>query len=134
MIDHAESPFAKFAPVFHILRWLTVTNVCRSYYNHLVKPCDLPDLHDCCMFKNGIKPLSEDDANKGGGKWTLRLKKGLASRLWEDLVLAVIGGAYDLDKVFMCLCACGDAFQCLCLCLYFAQKQMDYIAIRSTVS
>jgi len=35
--------------------------------------------------------LSQDDANKEGGKWIVRLKKGLASRCWENLILAVLG-------------------------------------------
>lgn len=33
----------------------------------------------------------EDQANKNGGRWTLRVQKGFANRLWEDLILAVIG-------------------------------------------
>ena len=33
----------------------------------------------------------EDKANKNGGRWTLRVQKGFANRLWEDLILAVIG-------------------------------------------
>jgi translation initiation factor 4E len=30
-------------------------------------------------------------ANKNGGKWMVRLKKGLASLLWEEIILSVIG-------------------------------------------
>ena len=29
----------------------------------------------------------------------LRLRKGLASRLWEELVLAFVGGSYNLDEI-----------------------------------
>jgi len=43
------------------------------------------------MFKKGIKPVWEDSANCKGGKWILRLKKGLSSRIWENLLLAMIG-------------------------------------------
>lgn len=43
------------------------------------------------MFKEGIKPVWEDTANCKGGKWILRLKKGLSSRIWENLLLAMIG-------------------------------------------
>ncbi|VDK40035.1 unnamed protein product [Gongylonema pulchrum] len=46
---------------------------------------------DFHMFKEGIKPVWEDDANQKGGKWILRLKKGLSSRVWENLLLAMIG-------------------------------------------
>ena len=33
--------------------------------------------------QDGIKPDIEHEANVGGGKWTLRLRKGLSSRLFE---------------------------------------------------
>lgn len=33
--------------------------------------------------------------NITGGKWIIRLRKGVADRLWEDLVLAVVGDVFD---------------------------------------
>jgi hypothetical protein len=33
----------------------------------------------------------EDEANKNGGRWVLRVAKGYANKLWEDLILAFIG-------------------------------------------
>ncbi len=33
--------------------------------------------------------------NISGGKWIIRLKKGVADRIWEDLVLAVLGDQFD---------------------------------------
>jgi translation initiation factor 4E len=35
--------------------------------------------------------------NKDGGKWIIRLRKGVADRLWEDLVLALIGDQFEVD-------------------------------------
>lgn len=32
--------------------------------------------------------------NISGGKWIIRLRKGVADRLWEDLVLAIIGDQF----------------------------------------
>lgn len=32
--------------------------------------------------------------NLSGGKWIIRLKKGTADRIWEDLVLAIIGDQF----------------------------------------
>lgn len=52
---------------------------------------DLTEKVDFHMFKKGIRPVWEDAANCKGGKWILRLKKGLASRIWENLLLAMIG-------------------------------------------
>lgn len=33
----------------------------------------------------------QDAANKNGGKWIVRLRKGLASRCWENMILAMLG-------------------------------------------
>lgn len=68
-----------------------------SYYNHMVRPNDLPNTSDYHLFKKGIKPMWEDDANRKGGKWIVRLRKGLASKYWEELVLALIGGQFPLS-------------------------------------
>ena len=37
------------------------------------------------------KPTWEDPSNAKGGKWIVRLPKGLASRYWEEMILALIG-------------------------------------------
>lgn len=62
-----------------------------TVYSHLVRPSDLGGHSDYHLFKEGIRPMWEDDANKHGGKWIIRLKKGLASRCWENLILAMLG-------------------------------------------
>jgi translation initiation factor 4E len=33
--------------------------------------------------------------NISGGKWIIRLRKGVADRFWEDLILAIIGDQFD---------------------------------------
>jgi hypothetical protein len=38
------------------------------------------------IFRDGIKPMWEDEANSRGGKWSLKLKKGVASHFWEEMV------------------------------------------------
>ncbi|GIY82148.1 eukaryotic translation initiation factor 4E type 2 [Caerostris darwini] len=60
-------------------------------YGHLIRPSEMSIHSDFHLFKLGIKPMWEDEANKDGGKWIVRLKKGLASRCWEDLLLAILG-------------------------------------------
>jgi translation initiation factor 4E len=64
-----------------------------AYYNHLVRPNDLQFTCDYHLFRSGIKPMWEDEVNRNGGKFIVRIpkKKRLASRYWEDLVLAFIG-------------------------------------------
>lgn len=62
-----------------------------AVYTHLKNPSKLPTMSEYHFFKYGIRPIWEDDVNKKGGKWVVRLKKGVVDRYWEDLVLALIG-------------------------------------------
>ena len=56
-------------------------------YVHLRRPVDdRPTVCDYHVFREGIKPMWEDETNVNGGKWIVRLKKGVAARYWEDLV------------------------------------------------
>lgn len=63
-------------------------------YNYLKHPNDLSSTTDYHFFRDGIKPTWEDAKNAKGGKWIIRLPKGLASRYWEEVILALIGGQF----------------------------------------
>jgi translation initiation factor 4E len=63
-------------------------------YNYLRRPNDLSSTTDYHCFLEGVKPTWEDEANAKGGKWIIRLPKGLASRYWEEVVFALIGGQF----------------------------------------
>lgn len=63
-------------------------------YTHLKRPSSLPVVSDYHIFREGIRPVWEDEANRAGGKWILRLKKGVADRYWEELLLALIGDQF----------------------------------------
>ncbi|KAG0370550.1 translation initiation factor eIF 4e-like domain-containing protein [Gamsiella multidivaricata] len=67
-----------------------------AVYSHLKRPHELPTVSDYHLFKQGVRPVWEDETNIHGGKWIVRLKKGLASRYWEDLVIAVIGDQFEV--------------------------------------
>ncbi|KAI4163630.1 MAG: hypothetical protein LQ342_002664 [Letrouitia transgressa] len=84
--DYEKStiPLAQFASVEDF--W--------SLYTHLKRPSSLPSVSDYHVFKKGIRPVWEDEENKRGGKWIVRLKKGVADRYWEDLLLAVVGDQF----------------------------------------
>jgi hypothetical protein len=57
-----------------------------------------PTVEALCLFKHGIQPQWEDPANAAGGQWNWRPNvdqqdKGAGlDALWEELVLAMIGG------------------------------------------
>jgi len=65
-----------------------------AVYQHLKRPSSLPLVSDYHIFKKGIRPVWEDEENKKGGKWIVRLKKGVADRYWEDLLFAIIGDQF----------------------------------------
>ncbi|TNN67804.1 Calpain-10 [Liparis tanakae] len=68
------------------------------FYSHMIRPGDLTGHSDFHLFKEGIKPMWEDDANRMGGKWIIRLRKGLASRCWENLILAMLGEQFMVGE------------------------------------
>ncbi|XP_014662649.1 PREDICTED: eukaryotic translation initiation factor 4E type 2-like [Priapulus caudatus] len=69
-----------------------------AYYSHMGRPGDLTGHSDLHLFKDGVKPMWEDPANKEGGKWIVRLRKGLASRAWENLILAMLGEQFMVGE------------------------------------
>ncbi|KIP03011.1 hypothetical protein PHLGIDRAFT_130408 [Phlebiopsis gigantea 11061_1 CR5-6] len=66
-----------------------------SLWTHINPPSSLLPTTDYLLFHSGIRrPVWEDPVNISGGKWIIRLRKGVADRLWEDLVLAIIGDQF----------------------------------------
>ncbi|XP_051920001.1 eukaryotic translation initiation factor 4E type 2-like isoform X2 [Hippocampus zosterae] len=69
-----------------------------KFYSHLLRPGDLTGPSDFHLFKEGIKPMWEDECNRSGGKWIIRLRKGLASRFWENIILAMVGEQFMVGE------------------------------------
>ncbi|EIM86853.1 eukaryotic translation initiation factor 4E [Stereum hirsutum FP-91666 SS1] len=66
-----------------------------SLWTHLLPPSALLPTTDYLLFHSGVRrPVWEDPLNLPGGKWIIRLRKGVADRLWEDLVLAIVGDQF----------------------------------------
>ena len=42
--------------------------------------------------------VPKDEANRYGGKWIVRLRKGLASRCWENLIMAMLGEQFMVGE------------------------------------
>ncbi|EAY02194.1 hypothetical protein TVAG_450940 [Trichomonas vaginalis G3] len=70
-----------------------------SIYSHLKRPNDLEPPTDYHLFRNGIRAIWEDQDNVKGGKWIIRLKKGLGSYYWERLIMALIGEQFPVDAL-----------------------------------
>lgn len=63
---------------------------------HLSSPSALLPTTDYLLFHAGVRrPVWEDPLNRAGGKWIVRLRKGVADRVWEDLVMGVVGDMFD---------------------------------------
>jgi translation initiation factor 4E len=94
--EPAEAPAPPNPYENSIKTMATITTVEEFWasYNYLRRPNDLPTTTDYHFFRDGIKPTWEDSNNARGGKWIVRLPKGLASRYWEEVILALIGGQY----------------------------------------
>ena len=78
--EKAITKIASFSSVEHF--W--------AVYAHLKRPDSVPPVSDYHLFKQGIRPVWEDDANIRGGKYIIRLCKGVAAKFWEDLILGVV--------------------------------------------
>lgn len=70
-----------------------------GYYQHIRRPDSLPKSCEFFLFKSGIKPLWEDEANKGGGRFVLHIKKIFANKTWEDILIAVVCSTKDEAEI-----------------------------------
>lgn len=74
-------------------------------YVHLHRVSRLAPMTDYFLFQEGVRPLWEDEANRRGGRLTLRVTKPASPRAFEDLCLALIGEQFDTDDI--CGIACS---------------------------
>ncbi|MCA6491375.1 MAG: hypothetical protein IM572_01760 [Chitinophagaceae bacterium] len=69
-------------------------------YQHMKRPNSLPRGCEFFLFKKGIKPMWEDTANIGGGRFYISMKKSLVTnKIWEDLQIAFILTDAELDAI-----------------------------------
>lgn len=65
-----------------------------AIYSHLIRPSDLPHGTTYSLFRHQITPTWEHSAHLTGGKWSAHLRKHISPRLWEQVLLALIGDAF----------------------------------------
>jgi translation initiation factor 4E len=103
-------------------------------YLHLAPATALQDSVDIHIFKDGIRPVWEDQANRDGGKWILRLKKGLAHRYWEALLLALVGEQFeDSDELCGCVLSCRFSEDIISVWNKQSHNRNSCIKIRDTL-
>ncbi|KAJ7067788.1 translation initiation factor eIF 4e-like domain-containing protein [Mycena amicta] len=81
----------------------TVEEFCR-YFNWLKPPSHLERNSNYHLFKSGIKPMWEDEANANGGKWVLTMKNNpqLLDRCWNWLAMALVGEELEEGQDLIC--------------------------------
>ena len=63
-----------------------------AIFQHLRKPDSCRPGIEYFMFKEPIKPMWEDENNKNGGRFSIKLKHGYTTIIWEEMIFALIGG------------------------------------------
>ncbi|RDW71482.1 eIF4e-like protein [Coleophoma cylindrospora] len=109
--------FVDYEKTLHPMAHCSTVEEFFTVYRHLKRPSTLPLVSDYHLFKKGIRPVWEDDENRKGGKWIVRLKKGVADRFWEDLLLAIIGDQF------------GDASEEVCGVVISVRSGEDILSI-----
>nr|CAD7445564.1 unnamed protein product [Timema bartmani] len=68
-------------------------------FHHIKQASELKQGCDYSLFKKGILPMWEDDANKRGGRWLINLEKKHRghdlNNYWLEVLLCLIGEAFD---------------------------------------
>ncbi|EAY18593.1 Eukaryotic initiation factor 4E family protein [Trichomonas vaginalis G3] len=68
-------------------------------YSHMQRPHNLPNTITLNLFRNDTRPMWEDEANRKGGSFLVRLQKNQVKSSWERLVLNLIGEQFPEDVV-----------------------------------
>lgn len=66
-----------------------------AIYSHLVRSSNLTPTTTYSLFRHPITPTWEHPSHLKGGKWSAHLRKHLSARLWEQLLLALVGDAFS---------------------------------------
>ncbi|KAJ6463268.1 translation initiation factor eIF 4e-like domain-containing protein [Mycena vitilis] len=102
-IAHPPEPIDYEAGLTVVGEFSTVEEFCR-YFNWLKPPSHLERNSNYHLFKSGIKPMWEDEANANGGKWVLTMKNNpaLLDRCWNWLAMALVGEELEEGNDLIC--------------------------------
>lgn len=90
-----------------------------SLFTHIKQPTEVKVGSDYSLFKDGIRPMWEDQRNRDGGVWRITLQqrqRGELDRYWIDTVSRLwtyLHPANVLNRIFLTfkvLCLIGEAF------------------------
>lgn len=91
------------------LRLITTFDTVEDFwcvYNHIQLASKLGLGCDYSLFKDGIRPMWEDEKNRCGGRWLVNINKNQRQteldRLWLETLLCLIGEAFGDDSDQVC--------------------------------
>ena len=80
------------------------------------------------IFYHTMYCVFQDEANRCGGKWIVRLRKGLASRCWENLILAMLGEQFMVgEEICGAVVSIRFAVCILFLCLFVLLSVFQFL-------
>ncbi|KAK8854447.1 hypothetical protein M9Y10_017009 [Tritrichomonas musculus] len=68
-----------------------------SIYSHIIHPDKLPATIALHLFRGDSRAMWEDEENRNGGSFLIRLPKGQVNYFWEKLLLSLIGEQFPPD-------------------------------------
>lgn len=74
-----------------------------KHYSYLKSPDDIPNGHNVFMFRENLVPAWETFPK--GGAWIIKVRKknGVISRLWEELLCALVGELFEEPDIAGCM-------------------------------
>eukprot|EP00668_Euglena_longa_P028903 GGOE01036237.1.p1 GENE.GGOE01036237.1~~GGOE01036237.1.p1 ORF type:complete len:213 (+),score=32.07 GGOE01036237.1:34-639(+) len=66
-----------------------------SCFNAMASPSTLAMKQCFHLMKYGIRPNLDDEAHKRGGTWSFKVEKSVATEVWQNLCLAIIGEQFS---------------------------------------
>jgi len=76
-----------------------------SVYNHIKSASEIRNGCSYFVFKDGLKPMWEDEGNRHGGRWLINFDRRQRNQLddkWLEVLLCLIGEAFDEDGDDIC--------------------------------
>ncbi|KAH7724872.1 translation initiation factor 4E [Aphelenchoides avenae] len=105
-----------------------------ALYNHLQPASGLNWGSDYYLFREGIKPMWEDENNVKGGRWMVQVDKqkraATLDQYWLDLLLAMIGCQFEDHCDFICGAAVNVRQKGDKICLWTQDSLKDDVNLK----
>ncbi|EAX88253.1 Eukaryotic initiation factor 4E family protein [Trichomonas vaginalis G3] len=98
-INQSETTDKKYEDCIHNMAEFDTVETFWQVYSHTKLPSKLDDNYDLNLFREGYRPVWEDQKNQNSGKWYICLKHEFADLAWEKSVLACVGNLFPHEVI-----------------------------------